>query len=302
MNNNRILRGMAMAAAMSLAGGAMTTANAQSAPAPSMNVGDTWVYNVKSGIGLAKTTYQETREVIAVSGKGGKIKVTGKTADGKDFTRVEEFASPGALTSGALCFDEVYRFPTPLQRVSFPVAPGQRSSKWVDVIAEPGGTKGQINYFFRTRSWDKQTVPAGSFDAIRVDVLMVLDDSTPFRNCDQLQLHLLVLAGGAGTRCGSGARRSTRSSTRRRNTACSTSSTSSRASRPGSADRARPATPWWCHVRPESSEAANEIVANLRDCPSSLPRCGLRQRRHGGECAVRAGAASGASATSGSTT
>jgi len=182
VNKNRILHGIAMAAAMSLAGGAMTTVNAQSAPAPSMNVGDKWVYTVKSGVGLAKTTFQETREVIAVSGKGGKIKVTGRSADGKDFTRVEEFASPGALKSGALCLDEMYRFPSPLQRVSFPVAPSQRASKWVDVIAEPGGKKGQMNYSYRTRSWDKQTVPAGSFDAIRVDVLMVLDDATPFRN------------------------------------------------------------------------------------------------------------------------
>ena len=52
----------------------------------------------------------------------------------------------------------------------------------MDVIAEPAGTKGQINYFFRTRGWDKQTTPAGAFDAIRVDVLMVLDDATPLRN------------------------------------------------------------------------------------------------------------------------
>jgi hypothetical protein len=164
------------------AGGAVSAAQAQSAPAPSLIIGDKWVYNVKSGIGLTTTTYQETREVTAVSAKGGKIKVTGKTADGKDFTRVEEFSAPGTLTSGALCFDQVYRFPTPLQRVAFPVAPGQRSSKWVDVIAEPGGATGQMNYSFRTQSWDKQTVPAGSFDAIRVDVLMVLDDATPFRN------------------------------------------------------------------------------------------------------------------------
>ena len=166
---------------VTLVGGAVT-ANAQSAPAPFMIVGDRWVYNVKSGIGLSTTTYQETREVTAVSGKRGRIKVTGKAADGKDFTRVEEFSAPGTLASGALCLDQGYRFPTPLQRVAFPVAPGQRSSKWVDVIADPGGAKGQVNYSFRTRSWDKQTVPAGAFDAIRVDVLMVLDDSTPFRN------------------------------------------------------------------------------------------------------------------------
>jgi hypothetical protein len=176
-----------LAVALVAAGGVATAAHAQSTPAPKLNVGDKWVYNVKSGIGLTTATYPETREVIALSGNGGKIKVTGKTVDGKDFTRIDEFSAPGTLKSGALCADEVYRFPTPLQRVSFPVAPGQRSSKWVDVVAEPAGTKGQINYFFRTRSWDKQTVPAGSFDAIRVDVLMVLDDSTPFRtatNCN----------------------------------------------------------------------------------------------------------------------
>ena len=83
-------------------GGAVTAAQAQSAPAPAMKVGDRWVYNVKSGVGLATITYQETREVVAVSGRGGKVKVTGKTADGKDFTRVEEYAAPGVLRSGAL--------------------------------------------------------------------------------------------------------------------------------------------------------------------------------------------------------
>jgi len=168
--------------AFALASAIAPGANAQSAAAPAVKVGDRWVYNVKSGIGLATTTYQETREVTAVSGGAAKIKVTGKTADGKDFTRVDDYSAPGTLRSGALCYDEAYRFPTPLQRVAFPLAPGQRSSKWVDVVAEPGGAKGKINYYFVTRSWEKQTTPAGAFDAIRVDVLMVLDDATPFRN------------------------------------------------------------------------------------------------------------------------
>ena len=182
MNAVNIARHAVLVGLVALAGSAATTAQAQSAPAPSIKVGDRWVYNVKSGIGLKTSSYQETREVVSVSGKGGKVKITGKTADGKDFTRVEDYSGPGVIRSGALCFDEVYRFPTPLARVSFPVAPGQRSSKWVDVIAEPGGAKGQINYFFRTRSWEKLNMPAGAFDAIRVDVLMMLDDATPFRN------------------------------------------------------------------------------------------------------------------------
>jgi len=160
---------------------ATTAVNAQSAPVPTMKVGDRWVYNVKSGFALGVVTYQETREVTAVGGGGFKLTVTGKTTENKDFTRVDDYAANGALRSGAPCADEQYRFPTPLQRVVFPLGPGQRSSKWVDVIAEPGGSKGQFNYFYRTGSWEKQTVPAGTFDAIRVEAHMVLDDSTPFR-------------------------------------------------------------------------------------------------------------------------
>ena len=161
------------------------------------SVGDKWVYNVKSGVGISPINYQETREVVSVGGGVTKLKITGKTANGQDFTRVDEYAGPGAMKLGAPCADEVYRFPTPLQRVTFPVSPGQRSAKWVDVINEPGGGKGQVNYGFRTRSWDKQTVPAGIVRRHPVDVTMVLDDSTPFRGRDHLQLHLLVFAGGA---------------------------------------------------------------------------------------------------------
>jgi len=176
MNSTTVVRIATMLAVM-----VTTAVNAQSAPVPAMKVGDRWVYNVKSGFALGVVTYQETREVTAVGGGGFKLTVTGKTTENKDFTRVDDYAANGALRSGAPCADEQYRFPTPLQRVVFPLGPGQRSSKWVDVIAEPGGSKGQFNYFYRTGSWEKQTVPAGTFDAIRVEAHMVLDDSTPFR-------------------------------------------------------------------------------------------------------------------------
>jgi hypothetical protein len=171
-----------IAAAMLASPAPVSAADPQSAPRPTYTVGDRWVYDVKSGIGLNMTTYRETREVTTVDASGIKIKVTGKTADGKDFTRVEDLAAPGEVRTGAPCLDEVYRFQTPLQRVVFPIVPGERSAKWVDVVAEPSGMKGQFNYYFTTRNWEKQTVPAGSFDTIRVDVLMMLDDATAFRN------------------------------------------------------------------------------------------------------------------------
>jgi len=182
MKTSTIVSSAIWLAAFALASATAPAAFAQSAPAPTMKVGDRWVYNVKSGIGLQTITYQETREVTAVSGAAFKVKVTGKSADGADFSQVEDFSGPGTLRSGTLCLTEVRRYPTPLQRVAFPIAPGQRSSKWVDVVSDPGGTKGQINYSVRTRSWEKVTTPAGAFDAIRIDTLMTLDDATPFRN------------------------------------------------------------------------------------------------------------------------
>jgi len=169
-------------AAFAVASATAPTVRAQSAAEPTMKLGDRWVYNVKSGIGLTTFTYQETREVTAVGADGFKITVNGKTPDGADFSAVQDFAAPFNLRSGTLCLNQPRRYPTPLQRVPFPLAPGQRSAKWVDVVSDPGGTKGQINYSFRTRGWDKLTTPAGAFDAIRIDVLITLDDSTPFRN------------------------------------------------------------------------------------------------------------------------
>ncbi len=164
-----------------LAGGAVNAAQAQSAPAPAMKVGDRWVYNVKSGFGLGVVTYQETREVTAVGGGGFKLTVTGKTSDNKDFTRVDEYSASGALRSGAPCADEAYRFPTPLQRVAFPVAPGQRSSKWVDVIAEPGGNKGRSIISFAPEAGRSRRCLPGPSTPSASKRTMVLDDSTPFR-------------------------------------------------------------------------------------------------------------------------
>ena len=63
MKTSTGVRNAILLAAFALASAAAPAANAQSAPAPAMKVGDRWVYNVKSGIGMQTITYQETREV-----------------------------------------------------------------------------------------------------------------------------------------------------------------------------------------------------------------------------------------------
>ena len=75
MKTAMLARSSIALAALVLASATASTANAQSAAAPAFKVGDRWVYDVKSGIGLTATTYQETREVTAVGTGGIKIKV-----------------------------------------------------------------------------------------------------------------------------------------------------------------------------------------------------------------------------------
>ena len=115
--------------------------------------------------------------------------------DGKDgrtaanFPHVEDFSAPGTLRSGTLCLDEVAPVSDPLcsewpflwRRIS-----DRRNGS--TSVSDPGGAKGQINYSFQTRGWEKLTTPAGAFDAIRIDVLITLDDSTPFRDATNCTL------------------------------------------------------------------------------------------------------------------
>ncbi|MDH5246833.1 MAG: hypothetical protein OEW98_10300, partial [Betaproteobacteria bacterium] len=67
MKTSASVRNAILLSAFALVGAVATAVSAQSAPAPTVKVGDRWVYDVKSGIGLQTITYQETREVTEVS-------------------------------------------------------------------------------------------------------------------------------------------------------------------------------------------------------------------------------------------
>ena len=72
----------------------------------------------------------------------------------------------------------------PLQRWNFPLAPGQTWSQWLDNVH--GNVRAPVNHYVRVGGWEKVTTPAGSFDAIRLSVYMLLDDEDPTRwqtNC-----------------------------------------------------------------------------------------------------------------------
>jgi len=171
------LAALAAAALAALAGCASTPGSGPAAEAPTYRVGDRWVYHVEDGYRV-KTVWDETREVTAIGPDGITILVT-KKGPSTNATFTELWASPGRMSAGPLCNDDMRRFPTPLVRFDFPLAEGRSWRAWYDNVNETAIATGtlvarQVNYFARVQGWER----VQGYDAIRVFQIMRLDDDT----------------------------------------------------------------------------------------------------------------------------
>jgi hypothetical protein len=124
--------------------------------------------------------WEETHEVTSAGAGGLTVRVTlkGPTID---IVRQETIVAPGMVTQGALMDIETRRFATPLERYRFPLAPGATWNQWVENYNEASNREGKINRYTRVGGWEKVSTPAGEFDAIRLRVLMRLDDEEFWR-------------------------------------------------------------------------------------------------------------------------
>ena len=191
MNRSRrtfVLGTLAMSAPLAgcaSGGGAELSRAAQDvvAPAPQYRVGDRWVYRVDQAFRNAPD-YDETHEVTGVGADGVTVRVTaqiGNTA----VDRVERWPAPGLVAQGALLDIETRRFANPLERWRYPLRTGESWNQWVEQVNETGGTRGRINRYVRVAGSDRVATPAGTFDALRMIVIMRLDDEDAFRYATQ---------------------------------------------------------------------------------------------------------------------
>ena len=149
------------------------------ANAPTPTVGARWTYRGREGFRLP-LIWEETHEVTSASAAGITVRVTAK-GGWLDIQRQETFIAPGVVRSGALMDIETRRFAMPLERFRFPLAPGETWNQWVDNYNETTKREGRINRYVRVGGWEKVSTPAGEFDAIRMRVLMRLDDEEFWR-------------------------------------------------------------------------------------------------------------------------
>jgi len=150
------------------------------AEAPAYRVGDRWVYHGIEGFRV-KTEWEETHEVTAIGPEGITVRITQRGPAPMDATRTEVFTAPGQMKIGAAYVNETRRFSAPLQLYNFPLAAGKVWNQWVGTYNDMTRESGQLNRYVRVAGWDKVSTPAGSFDAIRLEVLMRLDDETFWR-------------------------------------------------------------------------------------------------------------------------
>ena len=149
------------------------------APAPAFRVGDRWVYEASDGFRVP-VTWTETHEVTAIDAEGITVRVTqiGPTVNS---AHNEIWAAPGLLRSGAVFDDETRDFDPPLAYYDFPLAPGKRWGGWLNQFNATTKKAGQINRYVAVGDWARVPTPAGAFDAIRMRVLMRLDDEEFWR-------------------------------------------------------------------------------------------------------------------------
>jgi len=154
--------------------GAPGSGSGPAADAPAYRIGDRWLYHGDDGFRV-KTEWDETHEVTAIGPDGIAARITLK--GGLDLTRTELWSAPGQVKIGAVYDNTTRRFEVPLQRYDFPLETGKVWNQWVWNYNEFTKEKGQINRYVSVSGWEKVTTPAGTFDALKMQVVMRLDET-----------------------------------------------------------------------------------------------------------------------------
>jgi hypothetical protein len=155
-------------------------------PAPVYRVGDRWTYDCSDGY-RQPVTWVETHTVTRAGPSGIDV---GVVIDGPTmkYQRVEHLLAPGIVTSGEVYDNvETRNFVEPLVRYPFPLTPGTSSQQSLQNFDPATQLRSNIQRRVRVDGYASVSVPAGTFNALTLRILMVVDDNNPFRyptNCN----------------------------------------------------------------------------------------------------------------------
>ena len=149
------------------------------APAPTLRVGDRWIYNCSDGFRVP-VTWTETHQVIGIDSSGIAVRVTlvGPTMN---YDRVERWQAPGIVLVGSIYDNAINRdFKEPLIRYQFPLTPG---TSWRQTVMYPNPDNQLVSNVQRrvtVGGYETVSTPAGTFNAIMMRTIMSVDNNSPF--------------------------------------------------------------------------------------------------------------------------
>jgi len=161
---------------------ACTTINAPTGPAvaaPTLVVGDHWVYKITDNLRLGLVTMLDA-EVVAVTGGVATIRLAYNNQYGGE-TLTEEIDAAGGLVFGTLKNELPRRFPKPIEMYRFPLQRGLTWRQTVDTISPETQLPAQILVFGTVQGPTVVTAPAGTYESMYIYRIIQLDDEQFWR-------------------------------------------------------------------------------------------------------------------------
>ena len=235
------------------------------APAPVFRVGDRWVYNCSDGFRVPVTLGRDARGHGDRRAGHRRARHAARRHDELHAHRAAALAGRrergrGLRSRGDAAVRAAARpLPVPAD------ARARRGRRTCATATRRTSSSARSTASSASAAGEKVTVPAGTFDAIVMRILMSVDDNNPFRWPTERQLRRLVVGEGRARRC---ARRSTRRTASAATAA--TRSRSARRTRRSSWRRSRAQAPSGAVCAP--APPARPACAAARDWRCATPR------------------------------
>jgi hypothetical protein len=160
--------------------GAVTGSNVSAqVAAPVLKPGESWTYREMEAYSMRRELARWTTEVVESGSSGARLAVRSFTHEAVAAFR---FAEPGQLADGYLSRQIApSRIDPPLVLRPYPLIVGKRWEQEASRLDPMMGAQRSVHLSGRVVGWEKVRVPAGEFDALKIERVLHLGDAGRFR-------------------------------------------------------------------------------------------------------------------------
>jgi len=169
----------ALVGTLGLLAGCATVPAGPPVPAPTLIVGDHWVYRITDNLRMGLVTMLDA-EVVSVANGTATLRLVYNNLYGRS-EGTEEVDANGGLVVGALKEAPARRFPKPIEMYSFPLQRGETWRQIVDTISPETQLPAQILVWATVQGPSVTTEPAGTFETVYLYRILQLDDEEFWR-------------------------------------------------------------------------------------------------------------------------